>query len=167
MNQRQGTTRTHAIWPHPAQGPTYLFVQKKREREVFWSSGHVPGVEGTLPCNLGKMASSDFPYGSVPLKITGTTMTAARAAAETMDVRRGCGSGDGSSFRGSSDRSPRPWKWLSISLDGSSRAAVAIIFSGPDLALEPAIRIRRSYLCVTPSLGFLRNSRPQRSIPRL
>ena len=66
-----------------------------------------------------------------------------QSAAETIDFRRGYGSGDGSSFQGSSDRSPRPWTRQSISLDSSLSRAVAVVFSEPDLALEPANCVRR------------------------
>ena len=41
-------------------------------------------------------------YLAVPLG-NASTMTAAGAAAEMMDFRRGCGSGDGPAFQGSSE----------------------------------------------------------------
>jgi hypothetical protein len=59
------------------------------------------------------------------------TMTAARMAAETIEFRCGCGSGDGSSFQQSADRSPRPREWLLISRNNSICRAVATAFSGP------------------------------------
>ena len=57
-------------------------------------------------------------------------MTAVRAAAETIDFRRGCGSSDGSAFQRSSHRSPRPMEWLSILRNSSSRCSVAIVSTG-------------------------------------
>ena len=81
-------------------------------------------------------------------------MTAVGAAAKTMDFRRGCGSGDGPSFQGSSDMPSRRVEWTQILVDSGSRAAATIVFGGPDLALEPANRVRRSH-CSAPSDRFV------------
>ena len=72
-------------------------------------------------------------------------MTDARAATEMIDYRRVCGFGDRSAFQGSLDRPPCPWTRPSISPDSSVSRAVAVVFGGPDLALEPANRVRRSH----------------------
>ena len=82
-------------------------------------------------------------------------MTAAGAAAEMMDFRRGCGSSDGPTSQGSSERPPLNAKAF-ILLDSRSRAAVAIVFSGPDLALEPANRVRHSHCSAPPDNGVPR-----------
>ena len=85
---------------------------------------------------------------AVPLG-NASTITAARAAAETMPFRRGCGSSDGSPFQEFSCRSPRPWIRPSILLDSSVSRAVTTVFSGPDLALETVSYVRRSH-CSAP-----------------
>ena len=53
------------------------------------------------------------------------------AAAETISFRRGYGSGDGSSFQESSDRSSPHAEWPSIMRVRRIRRAVAAAFSGP------------------------------------
>ena len=71
------------------------------------------------------------------------------------DRRRSCGSDDGSSFQGSSEI-PSRWTGGSlILLHSRSHAAPAIVFDGPDLALEPVNCAHRSH-CSAPPDSFVR-----------